>query len=147
MGFIDQHTRIDGDQVVKASKIIMSDITLINNAGYLEIRELDETTWAYIRMAGQIFNSFMIAGNDAAKIQATNTDGYYIFFTAKATGGVETIIGGLFGDTDPYMACGGGTKNKFAASGKIYFTDLPVADPSVAGQLWNNGGALSVSAG
>ena len=29
----------------------------------------------------------------------------------------------------------------------VIFTDLPTADPSVAGQLWSNSGVLTVSAG
>jgi len=29
----------------------------------------------------------------------------------------------------------------------VVITDLPEADPEVAGQLWNNNGVLSVSAG
>lgn len=29
----------------------------------------------------------------------------------------------------------------------VIFNDLPTADPSVAGQLWNNAGVLNVSAG
>jgi hypothetical protein len=33
------------------------------------------------------------------------------------------------------------------ASGVVIFSDLPVADPLVAGQLWANSGVLTVSAG
>lgn len=29
----------------------------------------------------------------------------------------------------------------------LVFTDLPTADPEILGQLWNNGGVLTVSAG
>lgn len=29
----------------------------------------------------------------------------------------------------------------------VIFSDLPTADPTVAGQLWNNAGVLNVSAG
>ena len=32
-------------------------------------------------------------------------------------------------------------------NGKIYLFNLPVADPHVVGQLWNNGGVVTVSAG
>lgn len=31
--------------------------------------------------------------------------------------------------------------------GAVVFTDLPTADPEVVGQLWNNSGVLTVSAG
>lgn len=34
-----------------------------------------------------------------------------------------------------------------SASGVVIFSDLPTADPEVAGQLWNNTGVVSVSAG
>ena len=33
------------------------------------------------------------------------------------------------------------------ASGTVIFSDLPTADPTVAGQLWNDTGTLKVSAG
>jgi hypothetical protein len=33
------------------------------------------------------------------------------------------------------------------ADGVVIFSDLPVADPLVAGQLWSNAGVLTVSAG
>lgn len=33
------------------------------------------------------------------------------------------------------------------AAGKLLVTGLPTADPLVAGQLWSNGGVLTVSAG
>ena len=33
------------------------------------------------------------------------------------------------------------------ASGVVIFSDLPTADPEVAGQLWSDAGVLTVSAG
>jgi hypothetical protein len=33
------------------------------------------------------------------------------------------------------------------ASGAVIFSNLPVIDPVNAGQLWNDGGTLKVSAG
>ncbi len=47
------------------------------------------------------------------------------------------------------------SKNGFQSSGGSFTIDgttvimenLPTSDPSVAGQLWNNAGALAVSAG
>ena len=47
------------------------------------------------------------------------------------------------------------SKNGFSSTGGSFTIDgatvvmenLPVADPSVAGQLWNNAGTLAVSAG
>lgn len=33
------------------------------------------------------------------------------------------------------------------AAGKLVVTGLPTADPHVAGQLWSNGGALTLSTG
>jgi hypothetical protein len=32
-------------------------------------------------------------------------------------------------------------------SGDIIFSELPTADPEIAGQLWNNSGVLTISAG
>lgn len=34
-----------------------------------------------------------------------------------------------------------------SASGAVVFSALPTADPEVAGQLWNNAGVVTVSAG
>lgn len=34
-----------------------------------------------------------------------------------------------------------------SASGTVTFSALPTSDPLVAGQLWNNSGVLTVSAG
>lgn len=34
-----------------------------------------------------------------------------------------------------------------AASGTVTLSNLPVADPNVAGQIWSNSGVLTVSAG
>ena len=34
-----------------------------------------------------------------------------------------------------------------AASGTVILSNLPVADPNVAGQIWSNSGVLTVSAG
>lgn len=34
-----------------------------------------------------------------------------------------------------------------AASGVVLMTGLPTVDPEVVGQLWNNGGVVTVSAG
>lgn len=33
------------------------------------------------------------------------------------------------------------------ATGAVIFSGLPTSDPTVAGQLWNNSGVLTVSAG
>lgn len=33
------------------------------------------------------------------------------------------------------------------ASGNVFFTNLPTADPNVLGELWNSSGTLKVSAG
>lgn len=33
------------------------------------------------------------------------------------------------------------------ASGTVFFTGLPTADPNLAGELWSNSGVLTVSAG
>jgi hypothetical protein len=39
------------------------------------------------------------------------------------------------------------TIEDLTASGTVIFSDLPTADPTVAGQLWSNSGVLTVSAG
>ena len=39
------------------------------------------------------------------------------------------------------------TAVNLTASGTVIFSNLPVADPNVAGQIWSNSGVLTVSAG
>ena len=39
------------------------------------------------------------------------------------------------------------TATTLSASGAVVLSNLPVADPHVVGQLWNNLGVLTVSAG
>ena len=39
------------------------------------------------------------------------------------------------------------TATDLSASGVVILSGLPTADPEVVGQLWNNAGVLTVSAG
>jgi hypothetical protein len=39
------------------------------------------------------------------------------------------------------------TATTLSASGVVILSGLPTADPAVAGQLWNDSGVLTVSAG
>lgn len=39
------------------------------------------------------------------------------------------------------------TVTDLTTSGTVILSGLPTSDPSVAGQLWNNSGVLTVSAG
>jgi len=50
-------------------------------------------------------------------------------------------------DTDIEISIGGTTEISIGASGEIITPNLPTADPSVAGQWWNNSGVLTISAG
>lgn len=49
---------------------------------------------------------------------------------------------GFIGDVS-----GAVTATDLSASGVVILSDLPTADPEVVGQLWNNAGVLTVSAG
>lgn len=52
------------------------------------------------------------------------------------------FVGNVTGDV-----VGGVAATDLSASGVVIFSDLPTADPEVAGQLWSNAGVLTVSAG
>lgn len=55
--------------------------------------------------------------------------------TGDVTGDVTGSVTGEVSATD------------LSASGVVIFSDLPTADPEVVGQLWNNTGVVTVSAG
>lgn len=74
------------------------------------------------------------------------TGSNYVTKIVEEEGGNNFLVlsGGkiIFGNdpsSDPYL-----TRD---AAGNVVFTNLPTADPLVAGALWDNSGALSVSAG
>jgi hypothetical protein len=41
----------------------------------------------------------------------------------------------------------GTTREPITFAGAVSMTTLPTSDPSIAGQLWNDGGTVKVSAG
>ena len=58
--------------------------------------------------------------------------------TKNATTGAITVTATLGATT---------SITDLTAAGVVIFSDLPTADPQVAGQLWSNSGVLTVSAG
>ena len=58
-----------------------------------------------------------------------NSQGGFQVITVNATYGANASVANL------------------AASGTVILSNLPVADPNVAGQIWSNSGVLTVSAG
>jgi len=65
--------------------------------------------------------------------------------TTTFTGPVVSTNGfdGAVGGNTPAAV----TATALTASGTVILSGLPTSDPSVAGQLWNNSGVLTVSAG
>lgn len=73
-------------------------------------------------------------------------------FTTVKIGGTDVILKRLAAASVGIYAADGTTLGKLncddlAASGVVTFSGLPISDPTVAGQLWNNSGVLTVSAG
>ena len=64
-----------------------------------------------------------------------------------------TIVGGSAGTpaantiTSAMLQAGAVTSAKLAAGAALANLGLPTADPGVSGQIWNNAGVLTVSAG
>lgn len=67
----------------------------------------------------------------------------------RSQGGFEVITinatTGTVTTTSTYGA--NASVTNLAASGTVILSNLPVADPNVAGQIWSNSGVLTVSAG
>ena len=66
------------------------------------------------------------------------SEGGFQTITKNATTGAVTTTA-TFGPTTSIT--------DLTASGAVIFSGLPTSDPAVAGQLWNNAGVLTVSAG
>jgi hypothetical protein len=66
------------------------------------------------------------------------SEGGFQTVTKNATTGAVTVTA-TFGTAT--------STTDLTADGVVIFSDLPVADPLVAGQLWSNAGVLTVSAG
>lgn len=74
--------------------------------------------------------------------------------TAQSISGAKTFTAGVF--TDTVQSPGSNANLTIDASGtgavriltqKVIMSNLPTANPNVAGQLWNNAGVLNISAG
>ena len=59
---------------------------------------------------------------------------------------INGFIGNVTGDVTGTVT-GPVAATTLSASGTVIFSGLPTADPTVAGQLWNDAGILTVSAG
>lgn len=67
-----------------------------------------------------------------------NSEGGFQVITVNASTGAVTV-------NATYGA--NASVANLAASGTVILSNLPVADPNVAGQIWSNSGVLTVSAG
>lgn len=65
---------------------------------------------------------------------------------ASTNGFIGAVTGNVTGNVTGSVA-GPVAATTLSASGAITFASLPTSDPAVAGQLWNNAGVLTVSAG
>ena len=66
------------------------------------------------------------------------SEGGFQTITKNATTGAVTVTATLGANT---------SVSTLTTSGVVIMTGLPVADPLIAGALWNNSGVLTVSAG
>ena len=90
----------------------------------------------------RIYNTYTDASNyERAEID-WDTNVFRVRPTAAGTGTVRDLA--LGADTSNTIVDGAAIDMNSAV---IMMADLPTSDPSVAGQLWNNSGVLTVSAG
>lgn len=66
------------------------------------------------------------------------SEGGFQTITKNATTGAVTVTATLGAAT---------SVNDLTVADVVIFSGLPTSDPAVAGQLWNNAGVLTVSAG
>jgi hypothetical protein len=86
----------------------------------------------------RIYNTFTSATNfERAKIEwASNI---------LRIGTEKGSVGGTARDME--LQTNGVTRITLKADGAILFSGIPASNPNVAGQLWNDGGTLKISAG
>lgn len=102
----------------------------INTNGNLTVDGTATLTGA-ISSGGAITSDGLITGNTAAIATSATFSGGYGSTGATISDGGDIYTDGALG----------------IAGTEVYMTALPTADPGVAGQLWDNSGALNVSAG
>jgi len=134
---------LDGQTLYVKSDAAVSDTTYYNSTSsrpntlyeqmvalYAYVDDINTTLSGTI--GGQVFSAANVSiADNAGVFSATN---------------VETALLELYNLVDisgtSYLPLSGGI-----ITGQVFMTNLPTADPLVAGQLWNNLGVLTVSAG
>lgn len=108
--------------------------------------------WQQAVYGGTASTTKSTAGRSLAEIYISEHDGANALANITANGnvfGIRTRVGGsdvtvLIVDEDGDLWLAGGLNVQGAV---VMMPNLPTADPTVAGQLWNNSGVLTVSAG
>ena len=107
-----------------------------------------------------IVRKITIDGSEPVTIQflgydpATQTTKYMTTTDTQYTAGVGLTLvdngfafsGGDVGTIDLIIRGSLNAVGAFTATGSVFMTNLPKSDPSVSGQIWNDGGTLKVSA-
>jgi hypothetical protein len=104
-------------------------------------------SWSVDNTSGAALRFGRYAGsNDDYAVQLNNAAGVQAMLIAGNTGENAVILGS--GSEHPVvLRTNNAERLRVRADGAIVISGLPTADPQVAGQLWNNAGVLSISAG
>lgn len=105
----------------------------------------------YSGSGSQVAGALVIGGNTITNIVAENAAGKIGFYTGSTTNLRWEVqsTGHLFAGTDNSFDIGDATHRPrdLRIARNVYFTGLPTADPHVVGELWNNSGVMTISAG
>lgn len=141
------------------SSAVQSETTLTYNSGTLTFA--GTTGNNNIAISDNLADALSIKQGSNTYIKIVTTDGGSEELALGNTGLVGTTINIGTEDQDKYIYIGTGSNTNsvtvyigssdngetYLDSQNIYMSNLPTSDPGVYGQLWNQGGHLSVSSG
>jgi hypothetical protein len=139
------NSSISPNGILRAFLIVRQGTTALNSA-----------TNAFFLEAPKFGGTAGVGGLSVSTLQNAYDNSISPEIQTDATRGAVTIQRGSGSDTDNILEGlnGSGTttftikgNGGIAASGTITFSGIPTSNPAVAGQLWNDGGTLKISAG
>jgi hypothetical protein len=103
--------------------------------------------WCVDNTSGAAFRFGRYAGSsDDYAVQLNNAAGVQAMLVANNSG-ENAVILGAGSAHDVVLRTNNAERLRVRADGAIIVNNLPTEDPHTAGQLWNNAGVLSISAG
>ena len=87
-------------------------------------------------------NASVLGSFTTAQLNSAISDGSINIDQTNVSGTAATVTGATQGSITSV-----GVLTSLKVSGNVLFTNLPTSDPENAGQIWNNNGVISMSAG